>query len=100
MRIANTKHCFGKLQSMQSKKEIPNDARSFPQIWATLSAGEKDDLVYELIKAKCCKTRTAIGMWGRGDRQPSNALTRDTIAKVIGKTLGLHVFSSSLFPRV
>lgn len=84
---------------MQSNKEISNDARSFPQIWATLSVGEKDDLVYELIKAKCCKTRTAVGMWGRGDRQPSNALTKDTIAKVIGKTLGLRVFSSTLFPR-
>lgn len=76
-----------------------NDARSFPEIWATMSAGEKDDLVYELLKSKCCKTRTAIGMWGRGDRQPSNNLTRDVIARSIGKVLGLKVLSSTLFPR-
>ena len=76
-----------------------NDARSFPEIWATMSAGEKDDLVYELLKSKCCKTRTAIGMWGRGDRQPSNNLTRDVIAKSIGKVLGLKVHSATLFPR-
>ena len=80
-------------------EKILNDARSFPEIWATMSAGEKDDLVYELLKSKCCKTRTAIGMWGRGDRQPSNNLTRDVIAKSIGKVLGLKVHSSTLFPR-
>ena len=84
---------------MQRCKENFNDARSFPEIWATLSAGEKDDLVYELIKAKCCKTRTAVGMWGRGDRQPGNNLTRDVIAKSIGKVLGLKVHSATLFPR-
>ena len=84
---------------MQRKEEISNDARSFPEIWATLSVGEKDDLVYELIKAKCCKTRTAIGMWGRGDRQPGNNLTRDVIARSVNKVLGLKVHSATLFPR-
>lgn len=83
---------------MQSNKEKSNDARSFPEIWATLSSDEKDELVYELIRTKCCKTRTAILMWARGERRPSNALTRDVIARSIGKTLGLRVFGTTLFP--
>jgi len=84
---------------MQVYTEKSIDARSFPEIWATLNKGEKDDLVYELLKNKCCTTRTAINQWGRGVRTPANYAAKDIVARSIGKVLGLKVHSATLFPR-
>lgn len=84
---------------MQSKEKIPTDARSFPEIWATLTVDEKEELVYELLKTRCCTTRTAINQWGRAVRRPANLLTQEAVAKAINKILGLHVHRTTLFPR-
>lgn len=84
---------------MQSKEKIPTDARSFPEIWATLTVDEKEELVYELLKTRCCTTRTAIRQWGRAVRRPANILTQETVAKAIHKVLGIRVLRTTLFPH-
>lgn len=55
---------------MSEKNSI--DARSFPEIWATLTDGKRGDLIYELIKAKCCTTRQAVYNWANEVRTPSS----------------------------
>ena len=84
---------------MQVYKENSIDARSFPEIWAALSVDEKEELVYELLKSRCCTTRTAIRQWGRAVRRPANILTQETVAKAIHKVLGIRVHRTTLFPR-
>ena len=80
-------------------KIILTDARSFPEIWATLSEDERDNLSLELFKKKCCRTRQAIFYWAKGERAPINQLVRDTVAQIVGKMLGAKVFPQTLFPR-
>ena len=88
-----------KATSMQSKEKDSIDARSFPEIWATLSLNERDELVYSLIRNKCCTTRQAIYYWASGKKAPRNLLLRDTVAKAVGKVTGSRIVASTLFPR-
>lgn len=84
---------------MQSKQFSGNDARTFGEIWNTLTSDEREDLTLALYNAKCCKTRQTIWKWANGKSKPSAPIIRDTVAKVVGKTVGSRVFSSTLFPR-
>ena len=84
---------------MQSKQINSTDARSFPQIWATLSKDERDDLSLMFFQKKCCLTRQAVHYWGKGEKSPRNPLVRDTVAQIVSKKLGVKVYPQTLFPR-
>lgn len=74
------------------------DARSFPQIWATMTASERDDLAIQLYAKKCCKTRQTVWNWANGKKQPNSPLVIDTVAKVVSKAVGSRVLGRTLFP--
>ena len=80
-------------------EKIPIDARTFPQIWASLTEGERGDLIYELMKGKCCTTRQAVYNWAKETRTPASRLVRDEVAKVVGKFLGSRCLGATLFPN-
>lgn len=84
---------------MQSKQNSGNLARTFGEIWNSLNQDERETLTLDLYNAKCCKTRQTIWKWANGKSQPSAPIIRDTVAKVVGKTVGSRVFAAHLFPR-
>ena len=79
---------------MYTKEAI--DARTFQQIWETLSAAEQSDLRYELTKNGEC-SRTSVYNWSKGMCPISVALRRK-VADKMGKVLGLRVSHRTLFP--
>ena len=83
---------------MQKYENITTNTKSFPEIWATLSETEKDDLCIKLYQRKCCKSRQAIRYWGAGARKPSNQIVRNAIAEVVSKQLGAKCYAHTLFP--
>ena len=83
---------------MQSNENIRTDARTFPIIWANLTATEKENITYELLKAKCTKTRQTIWNWGKDKARPSSPLIKQAIAKVVGNVLNIRCFGETLFP--
>ena len=84
---------------MQTNEKKLTDARSFPEIWGTFTDGQRGDLIYELIKSRCCTTRQAVYNWGHGSRSPQSRLVRDEVAKVVGRFIGSRVTGATLFPN-
>lgn len=82
---------------MQNKEIIQTNTKSFPEIWATLSEDEKDELRLKFYQRKCCKTRQAISYWVTGQRRPS-PLVRETIAGIVSKSIGAKCYAHTLFP--
>lgn len=72
------------------------DARTFPQIWETLSVAEQSNLRYELTKSGDC-SRVSIYNWSKGTCPISVGL-RKKVASTINRTLGLNVSHITLFP--
>lgn len=99
MTASKTNTVYNRYQSMQTKEKNPTDARSFPEIWATFTEGERGDLIYDLMKSKCCTTRQAVYNWANGLRTPGSRLVRDEVAKVVGKFIGSRVLGATLFPN-
>ena len=83
---------------MQNKKEIAREARSFPQIWESLSKPEREELTRQFYLNKCCRARQTIWNWGKGKTKPSEPLVQDKISKVVSSFLGQTISSSALFP--
>lgn len=73
------------------------DARTFSQIWESLTQEEKSELSTKLYSAKCCGTPQTIWNWGTGKTRPA-PLVRKEIANVVGKFIGARVFGATLFP--
>lgn len=84
---------------MQSNKTITTDARTFPEIWASLSFDDRDELSYQLIKSRCASTRQTIWYWGNNKRRPISPLIRNEIAKCVTKVTGHRVLGNTLFPQ-
>ena len=79
---------------MYTKETI--DARTFPQIWETLSAAEQSNLRYELTRNGEC-SRTSVYNWSKG-MCPISVALRKKVADKMSKTLGLRVSHITLFP--
>lgn len=79
---------------MYTKESI--DARTFPQIWETLSAAEQSNLRYELTKSGDA-SRTSVYNWSKG-LCPISIGMRKKVASTISRTLGLRVSHITLFP--
>lgn len=83
---------------MQRSEIISTDARTFPQIWESLSSAERENLTLEIYKARCCRTRQTIWKWANEKARPSSPLVRESVAKVVSKTIGAKCFGETLFP--
>ena len=79
---------------MYRKESI--DARTFPQIWETLSAAEQSNLRYELTRSGEA-SRTSVYNWSKGIC-PISVGMRKKVATTISRTLGLNVSHITLFP--
>lgn len=82
---------------MQSKENILTNTRSLPEIWATLTEAERDDLCIKIYQRKCCKTRQAIHYWVTGQRRPS-PMAQEAIASIVSKAVGAKCYPHTLFP--
>lgn len=78
--------------------ENQTDARTFPQIWASLTKYQRDDLSYSLLTAKCTKTRQTIWNWGSGRTMPNIPLVKEKVAQCVSRVIGLKTYGNTLFP--
>lgn len=83
---------------MQSKENSSTDARTFPEVWETLTRAERRTLKVELVKAMGCTTN-AVWFWSKGTYSPNSKLDRDKVAQVVSKFLGRRCFAHTLFPN-
>lgn len=81
---------------MQVYEKSDIDARTFPQIWETLTSAEQAELRDALIKKTSC-TRQSIFNWSNGT-SPIYRDIRVKVADTIKKTFGFNVSHLTLFP--
>ena len=93
-----TQNHFANTKSMPISELKSTDTRSLPQIWATLTSDEREDLVLRIYNAKACKTRQTVRNWASGRITPGSPLVREAVANCVSKITGTRVLSSTLFP--
>lgn len=81
---------------LQIKQKTELDARSFSEIYGSLTDTEKQVLCAS-IAAKTGMTRMAINYWSRGERTPRSLSTKRDIASSVKSVLGLNVSAITLF---
>lgn len=82
---------------MQEYKKSGIDARTFPEIWKSLTPAEQSELRDALMK-KFSITRQAVYNWSTG-ASPFYRPARVAAAEVIKKTFGYNVSHLTLFPN-
>lgn len=82
----------------QVSNSLEIDKRTFPEIWATLTENEKDDLSLSIMQSKACKTRQTLWNWGTGRVTPSNGAIKNAISKCVGSVLKIKTHPNVLFP--
>ncbi len=83
---------------MQMSEKNLIDARSFQEIWKSLSEIQRQDLSFRLQRMECKVSRQTIYNWATGHTTPTLAPYRDGAAKVISRWLGVKVYPHTLFP--
>lgn len=83
---------------MQSKETKSIDARTFCVLWSTMTKTERDDVSYEILKTRACKSRQTIWNWATGKTSPMQPLIQETASKCINKVLGINTTPRTLFP--
>lgn len=81
---------------MQMYNKNDFDARSFPQIWETLTPAEQMELRFQLTRNGDC-SRTSVFHWSKGVTPVSLGM-RKKVASVMKSVLGLNVSHLTLFP--
>lgn len=79
---------------MYNKENI--DARTFPQIWETLTSSEQQELRFQLTKNGDC-SKTSVFYWSKGVT-PASLGMRKKVAAAMKSYLGLNVSHLTLFP--
>jgi len=74
------------------------ETRSFPEIWATLSKNEKEEVTYQIIKDRCAMARQTVWNWATGKTQPTSPIVRNAVANAVGRALGSKPNGNTLFP--
>lgn len=84
-------------------KEIQNynkdsiDARTFPQIWGSLSSAQQSFLRYQLTRGGFC-SRATVWNWSQGVK-PVSLATRKKVSQVLNSSLGVNTTHLTLFPN-
>lgn len=73
------------------------DARTFPQVWGSLSPAEQEELRYQLVRSGVC-TRQSIWNWSRGGR-PQTMDVRRRISAMLNRHLKIKTTQLTLFPN-
>ena len=87
---------FDTHKGLQMYSENNLDARTFPEIWETLTLAEQEELRDRLTRYGDC-TRMTLFNWTKGVRPISLAMRRK-VAAAMNKYLGLNVSHITLFP--
>ncbi len=87
---------FNKKPNMQSKEIKTIDARTFPEIWESLSSVDRETLQYKLINALHC-TRQTIWNYSKGNTTPTHIVKKE-VASVVSKMTGTKCHPNYLFP--
>ena len=77
---------------------MATDARTFPEIWNSLTSGEQLDL-RDLILEKTKATSNTFWFWKKGASMPASRTDRRTIARVVSTFLNVNASEHTLFPR-
>ena len=85
---------------MQSKSNDLIDARTFVEIWASLSKNEQQLIKYKVFERKHCATKQAFSLWIHGKRRPSGDDRKESIARIISDVIGKKVYANTLFPTI
>lgn len=83
---------------MQISEKNLIDARSFREIWETLSPIQRQDLSARLQRGAFKVSRQTVSNWANGHTVPNISSIRYGAARVIGKYLGVTVYPHTLFP--
>ena len=83
---------------MQDYEKCGTDARSFPEIWESLTPVERAELRHQLIK-NVGVTRQTVDNWSKGVT-PIMRDIRVKVARCFGQALNIHVSHTTLFPNV
>ena len=73
------------------------DARSLPEIWATLPEQIQTELRNE-ISSRIGASRTTIYYWCTGQAKPTYMSTRKQVAQAVKKVTSINVHAYTLFP--
>lgn len=82
---------------MQVYEKCDIDARTFPEIWESLTPAERSELRYLLVKNAGC-TRQSVFNWSKGS-YPVYRDKRLKVAYIVGHHLHLNVNHMTLFPN-
>lgn len=82
---------------MQDYEKSNNDARTFQEIWKSLTPAEQSELRFMLIKSTGC-TRQSVANWSKG-AYPIYRDKRLKVAYAVNSLLKLNVSHLTLFPN-
>ena len=82
---------------MQNYANCDIDARTFPEIWKSLTPAEQSELRYMIIKSAGC-TRQSVHNWSKGS-YPIYRDKRVKVASVVSSLLKCNVSHMTLFPN-
>lgn len=82
---------------MQSNKQKPIDARTFVQIYQSMSRNQRQTLQLTIID-RLGVTHQTIWNWGTGKYQPVIPLMKNIVSKAIESVLGVRTTPQTLFP--
>lgn len=75
------------------------NTKSFSEIMANATEGQRYSIGTALISEGCCKTRQTVWNWANNKCTPASVDTKIHIAKIAGKVLGQRVSHLTLFPE-
>lgn len=82
---------------MQRNEKITTDARSFPELWKSLSTEEQIALRGALVNRLGCTSQT-VWNYAVGNTIPSSLLIKNEVARVVSRITGINVRPAILFP--
>ena len=83
---------------MQRYNENQTDARTFSEIWKSLTEEEREDIAVAVYSSRCCLSRQCLWNWGNGVRRPQGYPVREKLAQIVSKRLNIKVTAKTLFP--
>lgn len=83
---------------MQNNTNCGIDARTFPEIWKSLSQNEQSDLRYTLM-LKMKVTRQTIENWSKKGVMPIYQGAKEEVSRIVSSKLGIKTSWQTLFPR-
>ena len=82
----------------QSKEIICNNAKTFGEIWDSLSKEDKNRLFFELVITGVTNSKVTVWYWATGRRRPSKRIPREALVKGVNRITNSICSFKTLFP--